>query len=280
MNWDGRWVKPDKRKGKLVLLNGDDDLMYVRWHDREKPPTADPEMNLVVVNDVYLEKIDKCTTGRVYLLRFTSSPDKKEFFWMQEPKEDGDGDLITRFNTAVGATIPEGGAGGGATSGPASGDLAEVLRSFAANRGASGGAPADIDPQLASMVAQFVQSGGGGAPRTPVPLTSVMTSETLEPLLADEAAVAEMLPLLPEGQRSAEDLREALNSPQIHQSMTVLTQAIYSDQLPVLFAGLGLDPSSVGSTGATDALEALCRAMEAQQGGSEGGAGASAPGSG
>ena len=34
-------------------------------------------------------RIQKCTSGRAYILRFTSS-DKKVFFWMQEPSTDKD----------------------------------------------------------------------------------------------------------------------------------------------------------------------------------------------
>merc|ERR1740121_225604 len=80
--------------------------MHLQWHDREKSEVV---TDLIVINDAYFQKIEKCTTGRVYILRFTSS-DKKMFFWMQEPKEDGDKELMKKFNEAVGATIPEKGA--------------------------------------------------------------------------------------------------------------------------------------------------------------------------
>merc|ERR1719247_4085894 len=60
--------------------------MHFQWMEREKNETA---IDLIVINDAYLEKIEKCKTGRVYLLRFTSS-EKKLFFWMQEPKSDKD----------------------------------------------------------------------------------------------------------------------------------------------------------------------------------------------
>merc|ERR1719226_396104 len=98
-------VTPDKRKGKVVLVSVEEEqgLIHFQWHDREKNEVS---IDRIVINDAYFEKIEKCTTGRVYLLRFTSS-DEKLFFWMQEPKEDGDAELIKKFNEAVGATIPE-----------------------------------------------------------------------------------------------------------------------------------------------------------------------------
>merc|ERR1719229_1885200 len=97
-------VTADKRKGKLVLLTSEEEqLMHVQWYERDK---SEASIDLIVINDAYLEKIEKCTTGRVYLLRFTSS-DKKHFFWMQEPKADGDADLVKKFNEATGADIPD-----------------------------------------------------------------------------------------------------------------------------------------------------------------------------
>eukprot|EP00971_Amphidinium_carterae_P204690 4062111-Amphidinium_carterae.1 len=42
-----------------------------------------PKLDQIVIADAYLEKIDACKTGRVYLLRSTSH-DLKRFFWMQE----------------------------------------------------------------------------------------------------------------------------------------------------------------------------------------------------
>merc|ERR1719440_995 len=116
--------------------------MHFQWQDRDKNETP---VDLIVINDAYLEKIEKCTTGRVYLLRFTSS-DKKLFFWMQEPKSDKDAELIKKFNEATGAKIPEKGAPKPATSAPA------------APAAGLPGANAAIDPAIRAMVEQFIQS--------------------------------------------------------------------------------------------------------------------------
>merc|ERR1719203_1202241 len=73
---------------------------------------------------------------------------------------------------------------------------------------------------------------------------------------------------LPETHRTPEGLREALTSAQLQQSMNSLTQAIHSDQLPVLLSGLGLNSGAVlTAQPGTDALEVLCRAMDSQNGG-------------
>merc|ERR1719329_1742031 len=220
--------------------------MHFQWINREKNEIVD---DLIVVEDAYLERIDKCTTGRVYLLRFTSS-DKKQFFWMQEPSNAMDAELIKTFNDAIGAKIPEKGAkpAGGAAAAPG------------------------VNPELAAVLQQFLasqgQGGAGGAPRqAPVPLGSALTTEVCQSLLTDDAAVTELQSLLPEGQQSREDLNEALSSPQLQQAFNSLTQAVHSDQLPILFSSLGLDPNVAAQMApGSDALEALCRAMEAKFG--------------
>jgi len=262
--YDGRIVTADKRKGKMVLVtSSEDQLLHVQWYDREK--NEQPKLDQIVIADAYLEKIDACKTGRVYLLRSTSH-DLKRFFWMQEPKAEGDAELIKKFNEKIGCPIPEK-SGSGATSGSRGAALPSSAELAAAMTGQGGQQP--VDPQLAAALRQFLQA----QQRTPpVPLTSVLTTEVLLSLMDDEAAVSELVDLLPEGQRTAEDLRESLSSAQLQQSLAGLTQAVHSDQLPILFASLGLDPGSV--TPGSDGLEVLCRALETQQGGSGQGGGA------
>jgi len=264
MTYDGRMVTPDVRKGKLVLLNGEDSLMHLQWWDRTKTP-MNMEDDLIVINDAYFERIPKCTTGRVYLLRFTSS-DKKMFFWMQEPKEENDKDLINKANEAIGATIPDKPAGAGAPAaagGAPSNDLMQMMQNF--QQGQQGG-PGNAE--LANILGQFLQqsgTGAGGASRTPpVPLQTFMSAEVLNQLMDDPEAVAELLGNMPEGQGTPQDLREVFASPQLSQNMSILSQAIYSDQLGILFQMLGLDPSVL--TPGTEPMEALCKAMEKKYG--------------
>jgi len=263
MDWDGRMVTADKRKGKIVLYTSEEDtLTHFQWWDREKNEAV---TDLIVINDAYLERIEKCKTGRAYILRFTSS-DKKMFFWMQEPKDDKDDENVKKFNEAIGATIPEKKAG----SAPA------AAATPAAAPAAAGAGGQQIDPALRAMLTQFLeQQGGQAAQRTPpIPLTTVLTTEVLQSLMSDEAAVAEMTGLLPESHKSQEGLREVLASPQLQQSLSALTQAVHSDQLPVLLSSLGLSPSAISTAApGTDALEVLCKAMEShfKEGGGSGG---------
>jgi len=251
LDWNGRMVTADKRKGKIVLYTSEDEqLTHFQWMDRDKNETVN---DLIVINDAYFERVVKCTTGRVYILRFTSS-DKKLFFWMQEPKEDGDAELIKKFNEAIGATIPE------------KKPKESVPAPSATSSTAPAAAPAtEVDPALRAILSQFLEQGGsaGQARTPPIPMTAVLTTETLQTLVTDEAAVAEMTSLLPDSHKSAEGLREVLASPQLQQSMVSLSQAVHSDQLPILLSSLGLNPGVIANAApGSDALEVLCKAME------------------
>eukprot|EP00746_Dinoflagellata_sp_MGD_P011866 gnl/MRDRNA2_/MRDRNA2_125067_c0_seq1.p1 gnl/MRDRNA2_/MRDRNA2_125067_c0~~gnl/MRDRNA2_/MRDRNA2_125067_c0_seq1.p1 ORF type:complete len:289 (+),score=86.62 gnl/MRDRNA2_/MRDRNA2_125067_c0_seq1:89-955(+) len=263
MNWDGRMVTPDTRKGKVVLLNGEDSLMHLQWWDRTKNPIQ-MEDDLIVINDAYFERITKCTTGRVYLLRFTSS-DKKMFFWMQEPKEEGDKEIIDKANAGIGATIPDRATTPAAAAAPPAqanpNDLMAMMQQMQAGQGDAGG-----NAELAGILQQFLQNQGGGAPRSPpVPLQTFLTADVLNQLMDDPEAVAELLPLLPDGQNTNQDLREVFASPQLSQNMSILSQAIYSENIGILFQMLGLDPSTL--TPGTEPMEALCKALEKKHGG-------------
>jgi len=255
MDWDGKIVKADKRKGRVILVTSEEDqLMHFQWCDREKNETV---LDLIVINDAYFERIEKCKDGRVFLLRFTSS-EKKLFFWMQEPKDEGDTEFIKKFNESVGAKVTDkkaSGAGAGSAG-------------AAHTNGANSAASAN-DPALNALMQQFIESQSqmGGMRAQPIPLTAALTPEVMQGLMSNEAAVTEMMGLLPEGHKNAEGLRQALGSPQLQQSLRALTQAVHSDQLPVLFASLGLDPTAIASAApGSDAFEVLCRAMEKKYG--------------
>merc|ERR1719235_251317 len=110
--------------------------MHLQWFDRSKTPLQCVD-DLIVINDAYFERIEKCTTGRVYLLRFTSS-DKKMFFWMQEPKEDMD-----KANATIGATIPDKKPASAAPVPMApTNDLMQMMQNFQAQQAAGGAAGA------------------------------------------------------------------------------------------------------------------------------------------
>lgn len=247
MDWDGRMVTPDKRKGKLSLLKDGEDLHHVTWTDRDKNEKID---DWVVVQDAYLERVQKCTTGRVYVLKYLSSKIRL-FFWMQEPKDDKDEEMIKKFNDGIGAEIPAKAVAANTGAGAASG----AAGSTGAAGAAAPGSQAALQAQLLAML-QGVQV----QPRGPrVTLNNMLKPETLLTLAEDAEALAELKTHMPKEQQSDQDVVETLRSPQLKQNMSVLSQAIHSDQLPTLFTMLGLRG---GPQPGEDPMESLIKALE------------------
>ncbi|CAK8683168.1 proteasomal ubiquitin receptor ADRM1-like [Clavelina lepadiformis] len=98
MNFKGKTVMPDKRKGLVYIYQTDDSLMHFCWKDRSTGTTEDDL--IIFPDDCELTHVSQCTTGRVYLLKFKSS-NRKMFFWMQEPKPDKDEEYWKKVNDVL-----------------------------------------------------------------------------------------------------------------------------------------------------------------------------------
>ena len=126
MTLKGRMVHPDKRKGLLYVYQGEDSLMHFCWKDRT---TGEVEDDLLIFpDDCEFVRVNECTTGRVYVLKFKSFS-KKYFFWMQEPKSEKDDDYCRRINEALN-NPPTSGARGGGSSGAQDGELQNLLNNM------------------------------------------------------------------------------------------------------------------------------------------------------
>lgn len=75
-----------------------------------------------------------------------------------------------------------------------------------------------------------------------------MTTQSLTPLLNDSDICASLFPFLPEeSERSAEEVRQVVKSPQFSQALQSLSAALQTGQLGPLLSQLGLDPSAGNS---------------------------------
>merc|ERR1711959_354333 len=88
----------------------------------------------------------------------------------------------------------------------------------------------------------------------------VMPKNDLIELAKDADVAKEFKQHCPAGTTSEGDLKEVLNSIQLQQCMATLTQAVYSENLPALFAAMDLAPSKVQGT--TDPMLAFVKALE------------------
>uniref|UniRef100_A0A3Q2PLH8 ADRM1 26S proteasome ubiquitin receptor n=1 Tax=Fundulus heteroclitus TaxID=8078 RepID=A0A3Q2PLH8_FUNHE len=114
MTLKGNTVTPDKRKGLVYIQQSDDSLIHFCWKDRT---TGNVDDDLIIFpDDCEFKRVNQCTTGRVYVLKFKAGS-KRLFFWMQEPKTDKDEEFCRKVNEFLNNPPIPGSAGSGGGSG-------------------------------------------------------------------------------------------------------------------------------------------------------------------
>ncbi|XP_061591722.1 proteasomal ubiquitin receptor ADRM1-like isoform X3 [Cololabis saira] len=169
MSLKGNTVTPDKRKGMAYIQQSDDSLIHFCWKDRT---TGNVDDDLIIFpDDCEFKKVNQCTTGRVYVLKFKAGS-KRLFFWMQEPKTDKDDEYCRKVNEYLNNPPIPGAPGSGGGSGHelsalgGEGGLQNLLGNMSHNQlmqligptglGGLGGLGALAGPGLASLLS----SGG------------------------------------------------------------------------------------------------------------------------
>ncbi|XP_036446629.1 proteasomal ubiquitin receptor ADRM1 isoform X2 [Colossoma macropomum] len=168
MTLKGSTVTPDKRKGTVYIQQTDDSLIHFCWKDRT---TGNVDDDLIIFpDDCEFKRVNQCTTGRVYVLKFKAGS-KRLFFWMQEPKTDKDDEYCRKVNEYLNnppmpGALGSGGSGGHELSALGEGGLQNLLGNMSHNQlmqligptGLSGlgGLGALAGPGLASLL------GSGG----------------------------------------------------------------------------------------------------------------------
>lgn len=114
MTLKGNVVTPDKRKGMVYIQQSDDSLIHFCWKDRT---TGNVDDDLIIFpDDCEFKKVNQCTTGRVFVLKFKAGS-KRLFFWMQEPKSDKDEEFCRKVNEYLNNPPIPGAPGSGGGSG-------------------------------------------------------------------------------------------------------------------------------------------------------------------
>uniref|UniRef100_A0A3Q1H0P7 ADRM1 26S proteasome ubiquitin receptor n=1 Tax=Acanthochromis polyacanthus TaxID=80966 RepID=A0A3Q1H0P7_9TELE len=114
MTLKGNTVTPDKRKGTVYIQQSDDSLIHFCWKDRT---TGNVDDDLIIFpDDCEFKRVNQCTTGRVYVLKFKAGS-KRLFFWMQEPKTDKDEEYCRKVNEYLNNPPIPGAPGSGGGSG-------------------------------------------------------------------------------------------------------------------------------------------------------------------
>ncbi|RVE71176.1 hypothetical protein OJAV_G00072190 [Oryzias javanicus] len=114
MTLKGNTVTPDKRKGTVYIQQSDDSLIHFCWKDRTSG-NVDDDL-IIFPDDCEFKRVNQCTTGRVYVLKFKAGS-KRLFFWMQEPKSDKDEEHCRKVNEYLNNPPIPGAPGSGGGSG-------------------------------------------------------------------------------------------------------------------------------------------------------------------
>jgi len=272
MTQKGKMVHPDTRKGQVYIYKSDDSLTHFCWKDRNTGEVVDDL--IIFPDDADFSRVSKCTTGRVYIMKFRSS-NRRFFCWMQDPKEDKDEEHCRKVNeilngaddaTATSATPASAGIFGGI-------DQSQLMDIFGAG-GAAGGTPVssrtngDGGPVSVAALQNILNtlpnnngSPNGGSPKETVTPANVISKEAIDGLLESPDTVAKLEQHLPEGLRGdPEMLRQTLNSPQFQQGLQLFSSAFKSGQLAPLMKSLGFTDSA-GNAAAGGDFEAFVKAV-------------------
>jgi len=257
---EGGLVRPDKRKGLIQLMQTDDMLIHFQWKDRA---TGALEEDLVIFPDeATFGRVEKCTTGRVYMLDFKGAG-RQLFYWVQEPSEDKDAENCLKIQRYLNNPPPFRGApepdlpGAPTPAAPATGvptlaanhplgqldreQLMGLLAGMSGNNMGRGGAPPDL-AALQSVLQGFasqapVQPAAPPAapPAPPVDLSHVVDAgEIVAQVQADPKAfvarLMEHLPPLPPGVTPEQHLLDNLRSSQLQQTVSLFGSALSDPQ--------------------------------------------------
>ena len=269
----GTTVRANNRKG-MVQIIADEGCFSFQWKDRI---TGEVEETLYVfAGEAEYFRVEKCTTGRVYCLKFKQS--KEFFYWMQEPKTDKDDEYCNLINLYIrdparclaaargqtdseadvieamqeqfgstGASTATAATGGEAAAAPASTIDLNTLRNILGNMrgGQPGGQPGATPSQPASQQQ-------APAP-VDVSLMDLFSQESVRQVLSGESGEFEsrLSQHYPEGIDS--NILEEIRSPQFKQTIAILQAALSDPEARrELSTAFGLPASADLSRGGVD----------------------------
>ena len=251
MHKTGTTVRADTRKGQIVIL-GDQSFIHFQWKDRATGLVEDDLM--VFKDEAEYFRVDKCTTGRVYVLQFKQGSNAVErFFWMQEPSEEEDANYCKKINNFIkNPATCVAGAGGAA---PLGGGLADLHRQTGGGGGGVGGGGAhrggaartpidmttlqgilsDISGRVPPAGGEQPQAAPQAAPAEPqrrapdVELTDMFSQDSVRAVLSGDPAGFEqrLSEHFPEGIETS--VLEEIRSPQFRQSLELLQVCQYEE---------------------------------------------------
>jgi len=269
-------ISPLLEKGQLQIVKDGQGITKFQWKNRISDvidPTCD---HMIFPGDASFKKVN---TGRekdrVVLLQFTTNPDRRFFFWLQDKNEEKDEELIQKISDVlegktettnddeppplVGETPPANPAvqmadllrvlglpaAAPATSSEPTPNSAPVQPPASAT-GTTPGASQTGNTQLSSEDLARAMAGIGQARTPPTPLQDIVNADdiTSSGVLSDPAVQQQLLSTLPEGHQTEQELVATLHSPQFQQTLTSLSSALQSDSYGSILANFNLNAAA------------------------------------
>ncbi|KAL7328521.1 hypothetical protein PS15p_206783 [Mucor circinelloides] len=234
---EGSTLKPDTRKGVVYMDQSDDQLMHFYWKERK---AADPEDDFIIFPDeAELLRVNECTTGRVYILKFKSSS-QKVFYWMQSKNDEKDEELVSRVNQLINDPQSAANDGGG------QGDLdmnmtQDNLLQFIQN---AGGLSGNLSSSLPGANGNVIASSKWNElhntlanintpeEQASLDLGDALDADAVNAILGDSDIRSALFPFVSESsERSAEEIAQLVQSQQFQQRLQTLNAALQQDAL-------------------------------------------------
>ncbi|KAJ4482217.1 proteasome complex subunit Rpn13 ubiquitin receptor-domain-containing protein [Lentinula aciculospora] len=245
------FVDPSPTKG-AILLRKEEDLLHLVWKNRA---TNEVEEDLILFpSDATFSKVSQ-GSGRVYVLKFSSS-DQRHFFWMQDASSERDDEFVNNVNGFL--MDPDYEASWGSSSQP------EASTSTAGASSSSVPSNFQATPEQLAQLQQLLSSavGAGAAAPSEMSLNDILTPANITPLFTSHPdLIPTLFPHLPPDlpmPPSPEVVQRIISSPQFRSSVSSFDQALRTGLLGGLVRGLGL-PEEAGT-----GIEPFLRAIQRQ----------------
>ncbi|GLT41390.1 hypothetical protein SLA2020_154570 [Shorea laevis] len=261
---DGKRVVPDSRKGLIRIARGEEGLVHFQWLDRTQNAVEDDQ--IIFPDEAAFEKVDQAS-GRVYILKFNTD-DRKFFFWMQEPRAEGDSQLCSSVNYYINRPLefPEEVEPDSSGHLQASEDMVEDdtssragnltipnLGGEAISEVTSSSGPVKLE-DLQRILSNITPAEIAGDPDEGLGLADLLKPDLIMPLIDSLPLEERLASYLPEGQWTPEDVLELLQSAPFRQQVDSFTYVLRTGQVDL--SQFGIDPSKYKFT-VLSFLEAL-----------------------
>jgi len=253
MNESTRIVTALNIRGKIVIDRDDMGFYKFQWLNRANNQKGLDLM--LVVGTMEWKRVDDCKDGRVYVLIDKSSK-SKNFFWLQEPKEDKDEELCKKVNMACNGLDPS----------------KDPPKTEEKKDGGNQEAKAPTNANYFLEQAMMDALGLGNQPPAaqqpeliPGPdLTDVLDTEAIMKMFEDKEVCDALTPLLPEEMRSKDEVRAHLEGPQFKATCRRLQAIINSPEMAGLMTQMGLQPSANNQIGIKAFLDAIQKKADSE----------------